>query len=462
MTLKQMMEVFLDHRYDVVRRRSAYRRTKASDRLHLVEGLLTAILDIDEVIQLIRSSDNAEMARTRLMSVFDLSETQAGYILDMPLRRLTKFSRLELDDEKAALEQTISDLDAILDDDTMLRTVVADELAEVAKQHGTPRRTVLLESAGSPVTTAVPLEVTDDPCFVFLSSAGLLARTSTDEPPGRGGARAKHDAIVASARATARGTVGVITSAGRLVKLDVLDLPVLPSTANAPQLQGGAPVSEFLSLEQGERAVTLTSLSADSLGLALGTRAGVVKRVQPEVLSKDSWDVIRLDDGDEVVGGVELASTDDELVFVTDDAQLLHFSAGTVRPQGRSGGGIAGVRLSTGARVVYFGAVDPAADNVVVTVSGSSEALPGTEAGAVKLTPFAEYPGKGRGTGGVRCHRFLKGEDALILAAVVPAPAKAAAASGAPVDLPEETGRRDGSGTPASQPVLAVAGQLRE
>jgi DNA gyrase subunit A len=460
--LKHMLEVYLDHRYDVVRRRSQFRRTKAADRLHVVEGLLTAILDIDEVIQLIRSSDNAEMARTRLTSVFDLTEVQANYILDMPLRRLTKFSKIELDNEKAELERAIEELTAILDDEKMLRNVVGDELGEVAKQHGTPRRTVLLESAGQPVPSAVPLEVADDPCLVFLSSAGLLARTANDERPGRGGARSKHDAIVSTASATARGTVGVVTSAGRLLKLDVLDLPVVPATAAAPQLQGGAPLTEFLPLDPGVRPVTLTSLRPDSLGLALGTRRGVVKRVVPELLNKDAWDVIRLDDGDEVVGGVELPDADDELVFISSDAQLLHFPASAVRPQGRGGGGMAGIRLAAGARAVYFGSVAPARDNVVVTASGSSSALPGTEAGLVKVTEFTEYPAKGRGTGGVRCHRFLKGEDTLIVASVVEAPPKAAAASGAPVDLPAEHGRRDGSGTPAAQPIVAVAGQLRE
>ena len=454
--LKQMLEVFLEHRFAVVRRRSTFRRTKAEDRLHLVEGLLVAILDIDEVIQLIRSSDNAEEARQRLIQVFDLTEVQATYILDMPLRRLTKFSRLELETEQSQLETSIAELTEILDDDTILRDVVSDELAEVSKRHGTPRRTVLLESAGQPATTAVPLEVADDPCLVLLSSAGLLARTSNDEPLGTGGSRAKHDAILAVARTTARGQVGVVTSAGRLIRLDVLDLPSLPSTANAPNLQGGAPVSEFLALEAGERVVTLTSLADDSLGLALGTRLGVVKRVLAEVLVKDSWDVIRLADGDEVVGGCELRSPDDALVFVTSDAQLLHFAASAVRPQGRSGGGIAGVRLSAGSRVVFFGSVDMAADNVVVTVSGSGDALPGTEAGNVKATPFAQYPGKGRGTGGVRCHRFLKGESELLLGFVGAAPAHASAASGAPVELPDQPGRRDGSGTPSPQPIAAI------
>ncbi len=460
--LKQMLEVYLGHRYDVVRRRSAHRRTQALDRLHLVEGLLVAILDIAEVIQLIRSSDDAEAARSRLMGVFDLSERQANYILDMPLRRLTRFSKLELDKEKAELELAAEQLSAILDDESLLRRVVADELSEVAKRHGTPRRTVLLESAGQPVSAAVSLEVSDDPCVVLLSSAGLLARTVGDEPAGRGGARSKHDVVVAAAKATARGTIGVVTTAGRLVKLDVLDLPAVPATANAPHLQGGALATEFLALQPGERPVTLTSLAPGSAGLAIGTSRGVVKRVLPEVLSnRDSWDVIRLDD-DEVVGAVELSDPDDEFVFVTSDAQLLRFGAAVVRPQGRSGGGIAGVRVSPGATVIFFGSVDLAVDNVVVTVSGSSQALPGTEPGSVKVTDLREYPAKGRGTGGVRCHRFLRGEDQLSVAFVGPVPAKAAASSGSPVDLPEEHGRRDGSGVPAAQPVAAIGGHLRE
>ncbi len=163
-----------------------------------------------------------------------------------------------------------------------------------------------------------------------------------------------------------------------------------------------------------------------------------MKRVNPEVLNRDEWDVIGLKDGDEVVGAVELATGEETLCFVTSDAQLLHFGADGVRPQ------------------------DPAAPegSVVVTVSGASSALAGTDAGAVKVTPFSEYPPKGRATGGVRCHRFLKGEDALVLAWVGTAPPRAAASSGAPVELPEATGRRDGSGIPASQPIVAVAGPV--
>jgi DNA gyrase subunit A len=117
---------------------------------------------------------------------------------------------------------------------------------------------------------------------------------------------------------------------------------------------------------------------------------------------------------------------------------------------------MAGIKLGAGQRVAFFGAFVPE-DAVVVTASGSSTALPGTEAGAVKVTPFSEYPGKGRATGGVRSHRFLKGEDTLVTAWAGPGPARASASSGAPVDLPEADGRRDGSGVPAPQPIAAVA-----
>jgi DNA gyrase subunit A len=458
--LKELLEVYLEHRYDVVRRRSAFRRAKAADRLHLVEGLLLAILDIDEVIQLIRSSDNSGEAKERLMTVFDLTDPQATYILDMQLRRLTKFSRLELESQKTELERLIEELDAILNDERKLRTVVSEELADVAKAHGTPRRTVLLQSAGHPSATAVPLEVPDEPCFVYLSSAELLARTTDVEPPGTGDARANHDVVVSAVRATTRGQVGVLTTGGRLVRLDVLDLPTLPDTASDPHLQGGVPVSSLLQLEGDERVVGLCSLTGPGPALAVGTRRGVVKRVNPELLNRDAWELLRLDDGDEVVGAVEVTG-DEELCFVTSDAQLLHFPASLVRPQGRSGGGVAGIRLTPKAEVVHFSAVPTTNDVVVVTISGSSTALPGTEPGSAKVAPFTEYPAKGRATGGVRCHRFLKGEDRLVLAWVGPAPARAAAASGAPVELPPADGRRDGSGTPPAQPVAAVASPVR-
>jgi DNA gyrase subunit A len=466
--LKELLEVYVDHRFDVVRRRSSYRRRRREEQLHLVQGRLIAILNIDEIIAVIRSSDDTAAARTRLREIFDLSEIQANDILELPLRRLTKFSRLELEKESDVLTREISELSAILDSDELLRTVVSDELAEVAKKFGTPRRTVLLESAGVPAT-AVPLEVTDDPCVVLLSATGLLARTQLDDSASPAAApataRSRHDVIASRVTSTARGEVGVVTALGRMIRLSVLELPALPPTAGAPTLAGGAPVSEFLDLEKGEKVLALATLPtasagvgpSSSAGIALGTASGVVKRVLADYPSnKDSFELIGLKDRDRVVGAVELTAGDEELVFITSDAQLLRFEASGVRPQGRAAGGMAGVRLTAGAHVVFFGAVSADADAVVVTVAGSSAALPGTDAGTAKVVPYSEYPPKGRATGGVRCHRFLRGEDTLLVGWAGLAPARATASSGVAVELPDANGRRDGSGTPLSAPILAI------
>ncbi|MCX4884067.1 MULTISPECIES: DNA topoisomerase (ATP-hydrolyzing) subunit A [unclassified Streptomyces] len=460
--LKELLEVYLDHRFEVVRRRSEFRRTKRRDRLHLVEGLLTALVDIDEVIRLIRSSENSAQAKERLMERFSLSEIQTQYILDTPLRRLTKYDRIELEAEKERLNAEIAELTRILESDAELRKLVSTELAAVAKKFGSERRTVLLEASGAPAA-AVPLQVADDPCRILLSSTGLLARTSNGEPfPEDADARrVKHDVIVSAVPATARGEIGAVTSSGRLLRINVVDLPQLPDTASAPNLAGGAPLSEFVSLEDGETVVCLITLDESSPGLALGTEQGIVKRVVPDYPSnKDELEVITLRDGDRIVGAIELRTGEEDLVFITDDAQLLRYQASQVRPQGRPAGGMAGVKLTDGAKVISFTAVDPAADAVVFTVAGSRGTLDDSVQTTAKLTPFDQYPRKGRATGGVRCQRFLKGEDCLSLAWAGAVPAKAAQKNGTPADLPEIDPRRDGSGVSLAKTVAVVAGPV--
>ncbi|MYX27799.1 DNA topoisomerase 4 subunit A [Streptomyces sp. SID8381] len=458
--LKELLEVYLDHRFEVVRRRSEYRRGRRRDRLHLVEGLLTALVDIDEVIRLIRSSENSAQAKQRLMERFSLSEVQTQYILDTPLRRLTKYDRIELEAEKEKLTAEIEELTRILDSDAELRKLVSTELAAVAKKFGTPRRTLLLEAGAVPVA-AVPLQVADDPCRVLLSSTGLLARTPNDEPlpQDADGKRVKHDVIVSSVPATARGEVGVVTSAGRLLRVNVVDLPQLPETVTAPNLSGGAPITEFVSLGDDETVICLTTLDESSPGLALGTEQGVVKRVVPDYpANKDELEVITLREGDRIVGAVELRTGEEDLVFITDDAQLLRYQASQVRPQGRPAGGVAGIKLADGAKVISFTAVEPAADAVVFTVAGSRGTLDDSVQTTAKVTPFDQYPRKGRATGGVRCQRFLKGEDCLSFAWAGPVPARAAQKNGAPAELPDIDPRRDGSGVSLAKTVAAVAG----
>ncbi len=484
--LRELLSIYVDHRLEVIRRRSEFRRRKRADRLHLVDGLLIALLNIDEVIQVIRASDDSAQAKERLMSVFDLSEIQAQYILDTPLRRLTRYDRLELERERETLQREIAELTAILESEARLRELVSSELGEVAERFASPRRTVLLEGSGKARTAAVPLEMADDPCLILLSSAGLIARIATQPgEPAEGtldaaardsagpaaadaGPRAAHDVIIATAATTARGTTAVVTSQGRLIRVGVLEIPALPPGAHSPSLAGGAPIAEFVSLEAGETVVGLAAPDGTPGGLALGTATGVVKRVAPDYpANATDFEVISLKDGDRVVGAVQLDGEDTDLVFITSDAQLLRFRAAAVRPQGRAAGGMAGIRLAAGAAVTWFGAVPDSAagpgsgaaeDAVVVTVAGSSRTLPGTAAATVKVTPYQEYPAKGRATGGVRCHRFLKGEDTLVLAWAGPGPARAATDAGVPVYLPDADGRRDGSGERIRQGLAALGG----
>jgi DNA gyrase subunit A len=489
--LREMLTIYVEHRLEVTRRRSEFRRRKRAERLHLVDGILIALLNIDEVIQVIRSSDDSAAAKSRLKDIFDLSEAQAQYILDTPLRRLTRYDRLELEREQETLRAEIAELTEILESDARLRQVVSGEMADVARKFGTPRRTVLLEGGGA-VTAAVPLEMADEPCRLALSATGLLVRIpgtpadTAQRATAGGGAPAPRrgtgaDAITASSvESTTRATIGVVTSAGRLIKVSVMDVPAVEGP--------GTPLTELVTLAEGEQALALAALPAegsqDAAGsahgatIALGTANGIVKRVQPDYpANRDDFELITLKDDDRVVGAVQLAGdgaladSNADLVFISTDAQLLRFPASSVRPQGRPAGGMAGIKLAAGASVVWFGAVGPDAQiaagraaaarsaeegPVVVTVAGRSGALPGTGGASVKVTPFAEFPAKGRATGGVRCQRFLKGEDGLVQAWIGPPPVAGITEAGVRVDLSPMTGRRDGSGTPLTRQLAYI------
>ena len=534
MGLKEMLQVWVDHRRVVIRRRSEFRRKKALERLHLVEGLLLAMVDIDEVIQVIRSSDDAEAAKTKLIAVFDLDEIQAQYILDLRLRRLTKMSRIELEAERDDLKRRIEELERILASDEALDGVVIDEMDDAVAKYGTPRRTVLLDEdeegnltpvvahgddgvsanamaaaraaatvssaaadvaaaakaakkAGDENATASALQIDDEPCAVMLSATGLIARTSEDaverwENRSASDGCAKDDQIVSMFRTSTRSSYGLVTSAGRLVLAHVVELPKV--SADGPlSVTGGVKAEELLGMTEntdpirGERVIAAIDMpSTDDDGqlvpLALGTRNGVVKRWNRESpTTMDSWSVIDLKDDDEVLAAAE-ARDEDRLVFVSTDSSLLTFEAKNVRPQGRTAGGMAGIRLAEGCSVAAFAVVPDgkvtwnyeegenglfsASGAVVLTVAGDSEALPGTENGAAKVTPLEMYPTKGRGTGGVRSQRFLKGQDTLILAFVGAYPLHASTQSGAPVELPKPDMRRDGSGTDLSAPIAVV------
>ena len=464
--LLDLLRVYIDHRLSVVRRRTEFRLGKHKDRLHLVDGLLIAIVDIDEVIEIIRSSDETAQAREKLMAVFDLTEVQANYILELRLRQLTKYSRIELEAERDKLRQEIAELERILGSDSALRELVSDELAEVAEKYGNDRRTVLktkddMQSAIEAVSNGaskakkslgLALEIADEPCWVLLTASGILGRT-VGKPmrealidPGK---RIKHDVFTSIVPTTARGEIGAVTSTGRMVRLSVMDLVVFDDSSGTPVLTTGVKATEVVALAKGEKLVGLVPLNEV---LALATANGVIKRVNPEYpLNQTEWDVIKLKPKDTVIAATVCSSDDNALTLVTQEAKLLTFDAAKVRPQGRAGGGIAGIKLGAQDAVIALGVTAPGSAAEVVTVTNGQDGM-----ASAKVTPLAEYPQKGRATGGVRAHRFLTGESKLALAWVGIGPAKAGTPGGVARSLPTEHGSRDGSGVPLTQTIGTV------
>ncbi|WP_255807707.1 DNA gyrase/topoisomerase IV subunit A [Leucobacter aridicollis] len=463
LSLREMLRVFLDHRLSVVTRRSEYRLRKRRERLHLVEGLLIAILDIDEVIQVIRTSDDAEEARTRLQQVFDLSELQAEYILELRLRRLTKFSRVELEAERDQLNAEIAALLEILGSKERLQAVVAGELDQASAAYGTPRRTLLTGAVARPSRAAVSpdaMQVADTPCTVLLSATGRALRVDRDpEAPDapRAAPRAtKHGAVAARVATTVRGELGAILSDGTLHRFTPVDLPLVPGASIA--FSAGVKLTEYIGLSDKKvRIVGVVPLDSEE-PVGIFTAQGIVKRVVlTELPARPEFEVITLKTGDAVIAAFP-APDSAEFAAVTNDAQLLRFAASSVRPQGRPAGGMAGMKLGADARVIFASAIAADTEARVATVAeGSDEnALLSTDSASAKVSDWAEFPAKGRATGGVRAQRFLKGEDKLVVAWVGTGEPRALAADGATRKLPEELGKRDGSGSPLEHSVAFI------
>jgi DNA gyrase subunit A len=444
--LRDLLTEWLEFRFETVRRRTQHRLDKAEARKHIVEGLLIALDNIDAVVKIIRSSADTAEARGKLIKKFKLTDIQAGHILDMPLRRLVSLEVQSLRDELKELLTTIAALQKILNEDTELRRVVDDELAAIADAHATPRRTELVDGNLKDVLAATqpagPLEVPDEPVTAYLSTTGLLVRTAgKNEDSGTARARrtrSKHDAIRSSVTTTTRGQLLLITNTGRGIKTNTMSIPPLPAAEGFITARGGISATELADLTSGEHVVGIAPLPdtpEKGAGVAIGTRNGVIKICAPDWPQRsDEFTIITLKDNDTVIHA-EWITGNEELVFLTSAASLLHFPAAKVRAQGRNGGGMAGIKLPTDTHVVTFAAVTPTDDTVVVTIS---------DTGTAKITPLAEYPGKGRGTGGVRAHRFLKGETHLTVGFIGSNPHAANNTDAAP--LPDTHGRRDGSG----------------
>jgi DNA gyrase subunit A len=460
--LRDLLGVYLAHRITVIRRRSANRLGKRQARLHLVEGLLRAIVSIDEVITIIRQSDDVDQARQGLRARFELSDLQAEYILELRLRRLTKFSKIELDTEREQLLLEIAELERILSSEQRLREVVSSELQEVSDKYGDDRRTTLTDASGdvksisNSKAASQSAELAESDCEIVLTATGLIGRTTArpESQVGPASKRRKHDALRTRISTTTRTDIGFVTSKGRILRIHASDIP---STGENFEAASAIAVGAFLGLPKNENVVTLFELVPGNQ-LALATVQGVVKRVTDDYPTKDEFEAIALKPNDHVVGAA-LATDADEFVFITSDAQLLRFGAGLVRPQGRAAAGVAGITLSAESRLISFNVVKDTSAALVVTAANSSAALQGTDPGSAKISTLADFPSKGRATSGVRAQKFIRNEDQLYIA-LVAENLTANSADGKPVELPTVLAKRDSSGTPLDSVIGALGSPL--
>lgn len=431
MPLKALLSVYLSHRLEVTRRRSKNRMDRRKARLHLLEGLAIAVLNLDEVIEVIRSSDTAELARQRLMQIFDLSELQAEHILELRLRRLTRFSVIELEAEADTLRKEIAELEALLANPTLLKTTVSRELEAVAEKYGDARRTTLIDASGVAVVkkNVAVTEIADSPTNACINALGQVFKTETiPQDQTSSGYRFFETSL--------RSDVGLILSNGLAIRVHVSDLPSL-----TPGVTGNIPSAEdFIGVKDASVVGMIPWKLAGQY--AMGTSQGTVKRIEGELPDKDEVSLIALKELDQVVG-IAPASDHSEIAFVTSVGNLLVFEAKSVRPQGLPASGMAGINITEG-RAIYFGSLGNEA--TLVTCSNSSLALGDTDPGSAKATKLSAYPRKGRGSMGVRCHRFLKGEDQLYFAKIVGPEFVGVDLDGNPINLPAIDERRDGSG----------------
>ncbi|MGY9071747.1 MAG: DNA gyrase subunit A [Acidimicrobiales bacterium] len=412
LNLRDALVAYVGHQVDVVTRRSQYRLRRAQDRAHIVEGLLRALDLIDEIIALIRSSDDRPAALSGLQSepmVF--SERQANHILDMQLGRLTRLGRSNLEDELGTLRATIAELEAILGDDDLLRTVIKDELLEVREAHDSPRRSQITFDPGD---MDVEDLIDDEPVFITFSERGYIKAVSaeafrTQARGGRGiqGAKLKDDDYLERVLSTSvHAYLLFFTNKGKVYRLRAYQIPMMDRTAR------GTAVVNLLQLDSDEtvQAIIDTREFASDRYLMFVTRHGVVKKTVFSEYDKTRTDgliAINLREGDELVRVIRTTG-DDDVFIVSKNGNTIRFSENEVRPMGRSAGGVRGMRLREGDEVVACDVAVPDDERELLIV---------TDGGYGKRSVLSQYPRKGRGTMGVRGIRLTGARGGSVIGA---------------------------------------------
>jgi DNA gyrase subunit A len=401
LNLAEMIGYYVDHQVDVITRRTRYEKRKREERLHIVEGLLIALDHLDEVIKIIRASQDAEEARTKLMTRFKLSEIQANHILDMPLRRLTRLARAELDAEKKELIARIKYLDSLLKSPKKLRGVIKDELTEIRKKYADARRTQIKADEGE---FDVEDLIAEEDVVITVSRAGYVKRQPVDafKRQGRGGKGVKgatlkeEDVIKNVFITTTHHWLLFFTSKGKVYRVKAHEVPEVTRqarglyAANLPGVQVSA----------DERVSAVLDLKEYEAGrfLLFSTKKGMVKKTAlPEYDSpRSGLAAINLKPGDELID-VKLTGGKDDVFLVSRKGQTIRFKESLARAMGRATAGVIGVRL--------------AADDEVIELCLSSEGeemISVSQNGYGKRSKLADYPVKGRGGKGVIGHQITK------------------------------------------------------
>ncbi|WP_374686665.1 DNA gyrase subunit A [Promineifilum sp.] len=405
LTLKQALRVYLEHRLEVIRRRSAYDLEKARQRAHILEGLLKALDHLDEVIALIRRSRTADTAKTNLMEQFKLSEAQAQAILDMQLRRLAALERKKVQDEYKEKLALIKELEKLLAHPDLMRRQIRTELLEINERFGDKRRTQIVQTVEGGVLTSAGL-LPDEQVWIMVGEKGTIGRTSTATLPSI--ARKPVEQPAALLKASTRDTLYLITAAGRAVGLPVHRVP------EAEEMGRGTLYSEFTALRREGHLAAALVLPSDGPRegyLFLTTLAGVVKRVRLEDLpgvTTEPFAVMNVAE-DDALGWARVTSGEQEILLVTSSGQAIRFSEDSVRPMGLPAAGVMGIKLDS--------EEDGIVGMDVVTPGGFLWSI--TENGLAKATPLEDYPLQNRYGQGVINLRLPKGATEVVAAAVL-------------------------------------------
>jgi DNA gyrase subunit A len=395
MSLKRMLQVYIDHRQEVIIRRSRFELNKARARAHILEGLLIALANLDEVIQTIRQSPDADVARERLMSRFALSELQAQAILDLQLRRLAALERQKIEDEQRQILDRIAYLEDLLASQRKVLDLIKTDLEELAKKYADPRRTRIAHEA----TEDFKEEdlVVDEAVLISITQRGYIKRVAAKsfKLQTRGGrgvtghATKQEDEVMFLFPARTLDTILFFSDKGKVYSEKSYQIP------DADRSAKGIPVVNVLSMSAGE-TITAAVAVPDFVAAeycTMATRNGKIKRVELAEFSSvrpSGLIAITLEEGDEL-GWARLTDGEDEIILVTEQGQALRYAEGSVRAMGRAAGGVIGIGLKPGDHVASMEVLEEGAELLVVTTGGYG-----------KRTPLSDYPPKGRATGGVQ------------------------------------------------------------